>query len=80
MKTLQTTISEVSLIYKSRVKASERPKVTCSRDANNLFVEGWDLNTLEHVEEFKILLSNRSNAVLEIMEVSKGEYLVLLQT
>jgi DNA repair protein RadC len=50
MKTQQTTISEVRLIYRSRVKASDRPKVTSSRNAYNLFMGNWDLNTLEHVE------------------------------
>lgn len=71
MKT-QHEISEVSLVYRSRVKASERPKVKCSRDAYDLFIESWDLDTIEHVEEFKMLLLNRSNTVLGIMTVSKG--------
>jgi DNA repair protein RadC len=66
------TIAEVSLIYKSKVKASERPKVTCSKDAYNYFNETWNPDTIEHVEEFKILLLNRSNSVLGIMTVSKG--------
>ena len=66
------SIAEVSLIYKSKVKASERPKVTCSKDAYNYFNETWNPDTIEHVEEFKILLTNRSNYVLGIMAVSKG--------
>ena len=72
MKTTQTNIAEVCLIYKSKVKASERPKVTCSKDAFTLFYESWNPATIEHVEEFKILLMNRSNSVLGIMDVSKG--------
>lgn len=71
MKT-QHEISEVSLVYRSRVKASERPKVRCSKDAYDLFIESWDLDTIEHVEEFKMLLLNRANTVLGIMTVSKG--------
>jgi len=35
-------------------------------------MDNWNPNTLEHVEEFKILLMNRSNAVLGIMDISKG--------
>jgi DNA repair protein RadC len=65
------TIAEVTLSYKSKVKASERPKVTCSKDAYNYFNETWNPDTIEHVEEFKILLMNRSNSVLGIMVVSK---------
>lgn len=72
MKPQQTTIAEVSLIYRSRVKASDRSQVKCSLDACKLFKDSWNPDTLEHVEEFKVLLMNRSNAVLGIMDVSKG--------
>lgn len=72
MKTQQSTIAEVSLIYKSKVKASERPKVKSSRDAFLLFMEYWNQDTIEHIEEFKLLLLNRSNSVLGILEISKG--------
>jgi DNA repair protein RadC len=68
----QNTISEVQLIYKSKVKASDRKKITCSRDAYRAFMETWNAGTLEFLEEFKILLMNRSNSVLGILEVSSG--------
>src|SRR5674476_1120407 len=66
------TISEVQLIYKSKVKASDRMKISCSRDAQKIFLESWNPDTLEYVEEFKILLMNRANSVLGILEISKG--------
>jgi DNA repair protein RadC len=72
MKPQQTSIAEVQLIYKSKVKASERKKITCSRDAYEIFIENWNPNIIEFVEEFKILLMNRSNAVLGILDISKG--------
>ena len=72
MKTQQTTISEVSLIYSSKVKASDRPQVKCSRDGYNLFMQRWNHDTIEHVAEFKVMLMNRSNTVQGIMDVSKG--------
>jgi DNA repair protein RadC len=65
-------VSEVQLIYKSKVPASQRKKISCSKDAFNLFNENWNPETIEHVEEFKLLLMNRSNAVLGILSVSKG--------
>jgi DNA repair protein RadC len=68
----QITISEVKLIYRTRIKASERLKVKCSRDAYDIFIENWDPDSIEHTEEFKILLINRSNSVLGIFPVSKG--------
>lgn len=72
MKTQQITIAEVCLSYKSKVKASERKQVKCSKDAFDLFLESWNPDSIEHVEEFKILLMNRSNHVLGILPVSKG--------
>ena len=72
MKPQQTTIAEVQLIYKSKVKASDRMKITCSRDAYKIFMENWNPDIIEFVEEFKILLMNRSNSVLGILEISKG--------
>jgi DNA repair protein RadC len=72
MKTTQTNIAEVCLIYKSKVKASDRKKISSSFDAHKIFRENWNPDTIEHVEEFKILLMNRSNSVLGIMDVSKG--------
>jgi len=73
MKTQQqTTVSEVQLIYKNKVKASDRIKITCSRDAYNVFMDSWNPETVDFLEEFKMLLLNRSNAVLGIFPVSKG--------
>jgi DNA repair protein RadC len=72
MKTQQTTISEVRLIYRTKVKASERLQVKCSKDAFDILMENWDLDSIEYIEEFKLLLMNRSNSVLGIMPVSKG--------
>jgi len=72
MKTQQITISEVRLVYRTKIKASERLQVKCSKDAFDIFMENWDLDSIEHIEEFKLLLMNRSNSVLGILTVSKG--------
>jgi DNA repair protein RadC len=73
MKTQQQiTVSEVQLIYKNKVKASDRIKIACSRDAYKVFMDNWNPKIIEFVEEFKVLLMNRSNSVLGILEISKG--------
>ena len=72
MKTQQTTISEVRLVYRTKVKASDRLQIKCSKDAFDIFMENWDLDSIEHIEEFKLLLMNRSDSVLGILAVSKG--------
>jgi DNA repair protein RadC len=71
-KIVISNISEVKLIYQSKVRASDRPKITCSKDAYDLFLSHWDQDTLEYYEEFKVLLMNRSNSVLGLMAISKG--------
>jgi len=72
MKIQQTNISEVRLVYRTKVKASERLQVKCSKDAFDIFMESWDLDSIEHIEEFKLMLLNRSNRVLGVSSLSKG--------
>ena len=65
-------IAEVKLIYLSKVKAADRPRIKCSNDACKLFLSNRDKETIEYFEEFKVLLLNRSNAVSGMFAVSKG--------
>lgn len=64
--------SEIELIYKTKVKASERPHITSSEAAYELAVKNWNPDTIEFFEQFKILLLNQSNRVLGVYEVSSG--------
>ena len=63
-------ISEIELHYKSN--GEEEIKITSSSSAYELFLEYWDINTIELQEEFKVLLLSRSNTVLGIFCLSKG--------
>jgi DNA repair protein RadC len=72
MKTLYGSIAEVRLVYRTKVKASDRLQVKCSKDAYDIFMENWDLDSIEHIEEFKLMLLTRSNKVLGIASISKG--------
>jgi len=72
MKTQQTTISEVKLVYRTKVKASDRLQVKCSKDAFDIFMGNWEQDSIEHIEEFKLMLLTRSNKVLGIASISKG--------
>src|SRR4051812_24886607 len=65
-------VSEIELIYKTKVKASERPQILSSKDAYNILIQSWDENKIEFVEQFKILFLNKANKVLGIYEVSTG--------
>jgi DNA repair protein RadC len=73
MKTQQLIkVSEVQLIYKNKVKASDRIKISCSRDAYKVFIDSWAPETIDFLESFKLLLMSRSNAVLGLLDVSTG--------
>jgi DNA repair protein RadC len=67
-----TTVAEVELIYKSKVKPSNRPLVISSKNCYNLLLQTWGENKIDFVEQFKILLLNRCNRVLGILEFSIG--------
>jgi hypothetical protein len=68
----QFEVAEIQLTYKSTVKASMRPKITGSKDAEQVLRKTWDEDKIELVEQFKVLLINRANKVLGVLEVSQG--------
>jgi DNA repair protein RadC len=59
-----SNLSEINVSYSTKVKASERRKVTSSQDAVAIFREIWTKDTIELREEFYILLLNRANQVI----------------
>lgn len=75
-KTLQQTdwtqVAEIELVYKTKVKASERPKITSSKDIYPLLLSIWDMNLIEIQEQFVVLLLNRTNKVLGVYHASTG--------
>jgi hypothetical protein len=68
----QFEVAEIQFTYKTKVKPSQRPKITSSKEAYAILLESWDEDKLEFVEQFKVLLLNRANKVLGIYEVSTG--------
>lgn len=67
-----TRVAEVELVYKTTVKASERPKINSVKDSYQLLKELWNENTIEMQEEFKVMLLNRGNKVIGVYEASAG--------
>lgn len=65
-------VAEVELIYKSKVKASERPVIRDSKDTCKILRQIWDENKMEMQEEFKVLFLNRSNKVIGVYDASAG--------
>lgn len=69
---MNNKISEIELKYKPSKKTENTTKIVSSDKAYKVFLEHWNGDTLELVEEFKILLLNRANEVLGIHNLSKG--------
>ena len=65
-------VAEVELVYRTKVKPSQRPKITTSVDAYEILQKIWNRDKIELVEEFKVLLLNRSNKVLGVLDASSG--------
>lgn len=65
-------VAEVELVYKTKVKPSERPLVKSAKDCYELLRLTWDENKIEFVEQFKVVLLNRAQRVLGIYELSTG--------
>jgi DNA repair protein RadC len=64
--------AEVTLVYKTKIKASDRIQINGASDAYNFLIQTWDKNKLELQEQFKVILMNCRNHVLGIYELSTG--------
>jgi DNA repair protein RadC len=65
-------IEEVELIYKTKVKPSERIKVFSSKDVVKVFKSIYDINKIELQEMFYVMLLNNANKVLGVAHISTG--------
>lgn len=68
----QFKVSEVELIYRSKVKAVDRPVVSDSKTAYQILLQSWDENKIDLPEQFKILLLNAPNRCLGVAEIGIG--------
>lgn len=67
-----TKVSEVKITYMTTVKTSERPQINTSIDVHRVLQNNRNYETIEFIEEFKIILLNRANRVLGILPISVG--------
>lgn len=64
-------ISEISINYKPLQKASELTKVISSQNAVDFFRQIWS-EKIQYIEEFYVLLLNRSNKIIGYSKISEG--------
>ena len=67
-------IEEVKLTYRNKLKANERPKITCAEDAYQAFLKSWDQEKIELIEEFKAMFLDRQLRIMSIASISKGGF------
>lgn len=65
-------VAEIQLSYSGKVKPSLRPKISTSKEAFSILKQTWDESKIEFVEQFRVMLTNRAQKVLGIVEVSTG--------
>ncbi|AWW30161.1 DNA repair protein [Echinicola strongylocentroti] len=65
-------VAEIVLSYRPKVKLFQVPKITSSKEAYEVLLENWDKTKLQFIEQFKVMLLNRSNRVLGVVDVSTG--------
>lgn len=64
-------VAEIRLTYKNKTKATDRPQITNSQDAYWVLESNWS-DQMALLEEFNVLLLDRSSRVLGMCPISKG--------
>jgi DNA repair protein RadC len=59
-----TKVAEVELVYRTKIKPSERPAVNSATDIAILMQNIWNKDRIEMQEEFKVLFLSRGNRVI----------------
>lgn len=67
-----TKVTEVELVYKTKIKASERPVVTSPKSCYELLLNHWNALQMDLREEFKVIFLNRGNKVIGLYPLSAG--------
>ncbi|MNQ76844.1 hypothetical protein D3C85_916930 [compost metagenome] len=65
-------VAEVQLSYKPHFRAQERPQISTSEQSYKILIDNWDMNLINYIEQAKMILLNRNNRVLGIVNLSTG--------
>jgi len=72
METTNFKVAEIEIIYKTKVKASQRASISSSNDVYLLVSSLYNEDTIELREEFKMILLNNANKVLGSVNIIIG--------
>lgn len=65
-------LAEIEISYRPKFKATERPQIDGSNKAYQFLINNWNQDKINLIEEFKLILLNRRNRVLGIVNISQG--------
>lgn len=65
-----TQVAELLVSYSPHIVSAQ--KISNSRETYSLITNYWNLDTIEMLEEVKVILLNKANKVLGIFDLSKG--------
>jgi DNA repair protein RadC len=65
-------VNEVEIVYRNRTPYPDRIQIRSSSTAYEILRQSWDINRLELVEQFKILLLDQQNNCLALSTVATG--------
>jgi len=70
--TVAPFLSEVEVTYKTKVKASDRVKVTTPKDASDYARQAWGEGSIEYREEMMLILLNTNKQILGWAKIGVG--------
>jgi DNA repair protein RadC len=65
-------VSEIEIVFKPAIPPSRRFQIQSSQDIYDLLIAFWESDTIQLIEQFKVLLMNRNNRVLGIYHLASG--------
>jgi len=65
-------LAECEIVYKTKVKMSEQPKITDSVEVNNILKGVYNPDRIDHIEMMVLLMFNRNNRLLGWAKISTG--------
>lgn len=73
-RTQLSTVAEVTLSYRPKIRPSQRPIVKTPKDVYEILLGFWNADKIELCEQFCVMLLNNRGNVLGIVELSSGGY------
>lgn len=65
-------VSEMSVSYQPKFKASERPRVASSQETYKVLINNWDMQKIHFQEQFYVLMLNSAGRAIGISLISTG--------